>query len=142
MASKPETTFYTSVHKHLPPLSKLYRVKMSNPYVAGIADHWYSGTKADLWIEWKFITPPKRDETVINLCGGKKPIISALQQDWIEARSAEGRNVWVIVGCRDGGMVFRGCSWRILFTAKEFRRWIKQRAEIAAKILNHTGCRP
>ena len=142
MASKPETTFYTSVHKHLPPPSKLYRVKMSNPYVAGIPDYWYSGPKADLWIEWKFIVLPKRDDTVIDLCGGKQPTISALQQDWIKERLDEGRNVWVIVGHKNGGRI---CSaaylWQLLLSAAEFCKYSLSRADLAQTILRHTGTR-
>ena len=68
MAAKPETTFYTSVHRHLPSTDLLHREKMSNPYRGGTFDHWYSGKKADLWIEWKFVVLPKRDDTMIDIC--------------------------------------------------------------------------
>ena len=90
LAAKPETTFYTSVHRHLPPLDKLHREKMANPYRGGTADHWYDGPDADLWIEWKFIVLPKRGNTTIDLVTprGKKleSPLSALQQDWLAGR--------------------------------------------------------
>lgn len=132
--AKPETTFYTSVHKHLPPLSELHREKMHNPYRGGTADHWFSGCKADLWVEYKFIVVPKRDDTMIDLVGGNKPIISVLQQDWLTERHNEGRNVWVIVGCKEGGVVFRGREWGGAFDAGSFRLRIKDRKDIANQI--------
>lgn len=85
--SGPETRFYRSIHKLLPP--SVYRVKMSNPYVGGIPDCWYSGPAGDLWIEYKW---------------GSNGL-SALQKDWIDKRRAEGRNVWLISGTKDGGWV-------------------------------------
>lgn len=136
MAAKPETTFISSVHKHLPP--SLYRVKNHNEYAAGIADCWYSG-KRDLWIEYKFIALPKRDTTVIDLVGGKNPPLSALQQEWLMARSLEGRNVWVIVGCKDGGMIFEAGAWELPLTTADFRSQIQNRKDLAAEIANFTG---
>ena len=144
MASKPETTFYTGVHKHLPPPSQLYREKMANPYRGGTADHWYDGMKADLWVEWKFIPLPRRDDTVIDLVTprgkkGESPL-SALQQLWLEGRHRNGRNVWVIVGCKDGGVVMRSPSaWRMAWRVDAFKANLQSRQSIAAAILDTTG---
>lgn len=118
MSSKPETTFIASVHKHLP--EGLYRLKNHNPYNGGIADVWYSGER-DLWVEYKFLVLPKRDTTVIDLVGGKEPSISRLQQEWLKSRHAEGRNVGVIVGCKEGGVWFPGVSWDTTYTTGWFR---------------------
>lgn len=82
-----ETNFYRSIHKLLP--KEVYRVKMSNPYVGGIPDCWYSGVGGDLWVEYKW---------------GSNGL-SALQLDWITKRRAEGRKVWVIVGNKEGGTI-------------------------------------
>lgn len=133
MAAKPETTFTASVHKHLPPLSHLYRMKNNNQFNSGIADVWYSG-KRDLWVEYKFTVLPKRDTTVIDLVGGKNPPISALQQSWLRDRHDEGRNVWVIVGCKEGGVIYQHRDWEIPFTFGLLRPWIKTRAEVARLI--------
>jgi hypothetical protein len=95
MSAKPENTFISSVHKHLP--VELYHMKNNNPYNSGIADVWYSGVEQDLWVEYKFLVIPKRGDTVIDLVGGKNPSISALQQTWLKDRDVEGRNVGVIV---------------------------------------------
>lgn len=141
MAAKPETTFYESVHRHLPLPSLLHREKMSNPYRGGTADHWYDGPKADLWIEWKFIVIPKRDGTVISLVNGKQPILSTLQQDWLRERVANGRRVAVVVGSKTGGVWFGNTSWGLPFTAGEFRSLIKSRAALADQIVAITGHR-
>jgi hypothetical protein len=81
-------------------------MKNHNQYNGGIADCWYSATR-DLWIEWKFIVVPKRDATVIDLHAGKKPSMSALQAEWLRRRQLEGRNVWVGIGSKDGGVILR-----------------------------------
>lgn len=141
MAAKPETTFYESVHRHLPPPSLLHREKMSNPYRGGTADYWYDGPETDLWIEWKFIVVPKRDDTVISLVSGKKPTLSALQQDWLRGRVANGRRVAVVVGSKTGGVWFGNTSWGLPFTAGEFRSLIKSRAALADQIVAITGHR-
>lgn len=138
MAAKPETTFTASVHKHLPPLSQLYRMKNNNQFNSGIADVWYSG-KHDLWAEYKFIVVPKRDTTMIDLVGGKDPPISKLQQEWLRDRHNEGRDVWVIVGCKEGGVVFMARCWEQPFTAAQFRAWVGTRAEVARSITNFTS---
>ena len=139
MASKPETTFYTSVHRFLPPLSQLHREKMANPYRGGTADHWYSGPIKDLWIEWKFLLLPKRDSTVVDLIGGKNPLISPLQQEWLKQRDAEGRHLWFVLGCKEGGDVFEFGQWAGAYMTKHLRERVEPRANIAARIVRHTG---
>ena len=123
---KPETTFRLSVEKYLP--TSLYRMKNSNPYTTGVADSWYSGTKTDLWVEWKFQILPKRPSTLILA----KP--SPLQCVWLQARCHEGRNVAVILGCPDGGVVYQALSWAQALTCEQFRMRIKTRRQLAAWI--------
>lgn len=136
MAAKPETTFIDSVHKHLPVW--LYRMKNHNEYNGGIADCWYSGER-DLWVEYKFIAVPKRGTTPIDLVGGKNPNLSALQQEWLRKRHNEGRNVWVIVGCKEGGVIYRGCKWESAVTTAGFRIHLQSRKDLALEISNFTG---
>ena len=131
--AKPETTFIGSVHKHLP--ASLYRIKNNNIFNAGQADCWYSGSKADLWIEYKFIVVPKRGDTVIDLIGGKNPDISYLQQEWLTSRHAEGRSVGVIVGCKEGGVWLPGTTWKNVFNAEKFRAKVEGRTAIAERIV-------
>jgi len=122
--SGPENTFIASVHRHLP--TGLYRMKNHNQYNGGIADVWYSGDKADLWIEYKFEVLPKRDDTIV-------PIdLSPLQREWLTGRHAEGRSVGVVVGCREGGVWFpgtTGCGAGL--PVKSFRGLLITRIELA-----------
>lgn len=137
MSAKPENQFISSVHKHLPPA--LYRLKNHNQYNAGIADVWYSGVNKDLWVEYKFIVIPKRDSTVIDLVDGKDPSISVLQQEWLKNRNAEGRNVGVIVGSKEGGVWFPNTSWDFTYTAGQFREWVDTRQRLADFINSFVG---
>lgn len=121
--SGPENTFIASVHRHLP--VSLYRMKNHNQFNGGIADVWYSGSKADLWVEFKFITVPVRDTTVIDFG------LSSLQREWLASRHEEGRNVGVVVGCKAGGVWLPGISWGGPCTAADFRGCIKPRIELA-----------
>lgn len=136
MSSKPETTFIASVHKHLP--KDLYHIKNHNPYNGGIADVWYSGGR-DLWVEYKFIQVPQRSTTVVDLVGSKYPAISPLQQEWLRGRHAEGRNVGVIVGCKEGGVWFPGDSWDTTYTAGWFREHTVSRKRLADLICENLG---
>lgn len=127
--AKPETTFTASVHRLLPPLSALYREKMANPYRGGTPDYWYSN-KRDLWIEWKFIKLPAREQTEID----PTKLLSALQQKWLYDRFREGRNVWVIIGCKVGGVVLRDLQWTRPLKGQEFRDHLLSRLDIALRI--------
>lgn len=136
MSRGPENTFIGSVHAHLP--VQLYRMKNHNEYNSGIADCWYSG-KRDLWVEYKFIALPKRDTTLIDLVGGKTPMLSHLQQEWLKGRYEEGRNVWVIVGCKEGGVIYRKRTWEVPITAGDFWAGLQNRKDLASEIANFTG---
>jgi hypothetical protein len=125
--SGPENTFIGSVHKHLP--IELYRMKNHNQFNSGIADVWYSGSKADFWIEYKFVKVPVRDTTVIDFG------LSALQKDWLTKRSMEGRNIGVIVGSKDGGVWLPNTSFEFQLDAKTFRSMIRSRKDLAALIV-------
>ena len=121
--SKPETVFIESVHRHLP-VGSPYRMKNHNEYVGGVFDCWYSGSKTDLWIEYKFIVLPKRDDTMI------VPNLSALQLQWGNGRRDEGRNVAIVVGCKEGGVWLRHDQWAGC-TTKEFRAMMVTRRNLA-----------
>ena len=123
MARKPENTFRQSVHKHLS--SAVYHMKLHNIYLAGPADDWYSGRTTDLWVEWKYLVPPKRSTTAINIS------ISALQGEWLRSRYEEGRNVVVIAGCPEGGVVFRDLSWETPLQCGAYRAQLWSRKALA-----------
>lgn len=131
--SKPETTFTGAVHKHLPPgRQDPYWMKNNNLYTSGIWDVWYSGVAADLWVEYKFLVLPVRPKTTIYLG------LSELQLEWGRERAAEGRNLAVIVGCTEGGVIFRDRDWEHPITAEAFRAALLPRKEIAEWIMKFT----
>ena len=112
---------------------ELYKMKNHNQYNGGIADVWYSGRKADLWIEFKFVAVPVRDMTVIDFG------LSALQQEWLKSRHAEGRKVGVMVGSKTGGVWFPNMTWDTTHTAKSFRKQLCSRSDLADIIVNITS---
>ena len=94
---------------------------------------WYSGSIADLWIEYKYLGRiPKRK--VVDV----PPLLSALQRKWLINRCEEGRYVAVIVGCPNGGVILPGRNWQITYSAREFSRTLLSRTEIAKWIVNIT----
>ena len=101
MATKPETTLYTAINKSLP--RELHREKMNNPYRGGTPDFFYSGNKADKWVEYKWLPRTPRSSFV--------PALSSLQIKWLRERHGEGRNVAVIVGSPTGVMILKALEW-------------------------------
>lgn len=112
MSSGPETRFIKSIHRLLP--EELYHEKMSNPYRGGTPDVWYSGDKADIWVEYKY----------------GKNWLSELQRLWLEARIKEGRKGYVIVGNPTGGEVH--------LTLDKDRGIVMTKSEIAAWLVGQT----
>lgn len=106
-ARKPESTFSSSINKRLP--IGLHYEKMNNPYRGGTADFWYSGNKADLWVEYKWI--PKVPKKEYSLISGINPSLSKLQQQWLSNRYNEGRHVVVILGTPDGAIILDSLTW-------------------------------
>ena len=129
--SKPETRFYTAVHKELP--AAVYRVKINNPYVGGIPDCWYSGTGGDLWVEYKWIASlPKRAVVVV------PKLLSGLQKDWLTARHEEGRSTAVVLGSPEGAWVFEGLSWEQPIHPDEIRAHGLTKQQVADYIQTRT----
>lgn len=133
----PENTFIASVHRHLP--AGLYHMKNHNVFNGGIADVWYSGLGADLWIEYKFVAVPKREGTMIDVAGGKNPALSELQQHWLSARHAEGRSVGVLIGSKTGGVWFPGVTWDEPLSAGQFLSRAQTRKDLAGLISDLTS---
>lgn len=132
MAAKPESVFISSVHKHLPKV--LHKEKTNNPYRGGIADCWYSGAKGDLWVEYKYLpSVPKIGDITWQRLG-----ISSLQYDWLSERSEEGRNVAVVVGTPEGGVIYKHREWAITHSCVEFKQKLILRPHIANFIVGET----
>jgi hypothetical protein len=122
----PENTFIASVHRHLP--VGLYHLKNHNQYNGGIPDVWYSGPAGDLWIEYKFIVLPKRDDTIIT------PNLSELQKDWLRRRHSEGRKLGVVIGNKNGGVWFPDLAWESPLKTVEHRSQTLSRSDLAGVI--------
>ena len=103
--SKPETRYYSAVHKLLPRI--IHREKMHNMYRGGTADVWYSGNLDDLWVEYKWIAKLPKKAFV---CLERE--LSPLQQRWLTGRHEEGRNIVVILGTPEGAWVCEGAAWK------------------------------
>lgn len=115
MSSGPENRFRESLHRLLP--KTLHHEKMHNPYRGGTFDDWYSGTKADIWVEYKW--------------EGNE--LSPLQLKWGLERYNEGRSVFVIVGNKAGGVLYcTPAGWEMqecgsVMTKAEIVAWLVDR---------------
>lgn len=114
-------------------------MKNHNQFNGGIADVWYSGMVADLWVEYKYIVAPKRSETMIDIAGGKNPTLSELQQHWLTSRHAEGRAVGVLIGSKAGGVWFPGVTWCGPLSTRQFLERLQTRKELAELISDLTS---
>lgn len=132
MSTKPETRYYTAIHKLLP--KGLHREKMNNPYRSGTADVWYSGNDDDLWVEYKFITKVPKQAPI-----WMDKMLSPLQMDWLERRYLEGRNVVVILGSPDKGYVFETPKmWQDCLLPDELRERGLTKQQVADYIWRRT----
>jgi hypothetical protein len=122
----PENRFIAAVHRLLP---QVYHEKMHNPYRGGTFDVWYSGKAKDLWIEYKWIPrTPVRAQVI--------PALEPLQLKWGRERYEEGRDVFVVVGCPDGGVLFQRKAWEEGVSAEEFRRTLLTKFALAKWIFD------
>lgn len=130
--TKPENQFISGVHSHL---KDVYFEKMANPFRSGTADVWYSGVKGDAWIEYKFIPLIPKSAHI-------QAAVSERQRAWLLDRFVEGRNVHVIVGCPEGGMVIHPHNLGASYSPEEFRRRLQSRKQLAEWIREQTGSSP
>lgn len=132
MASKPESVFIRGVNKYL---TTTYFEKTNNPFRGGIADMWYSGTKSDLWVEYKYEPSLPRTRTYL-------PKLSPLQVMWLGNRYDEGREVAVILGIPEGGVIFTELGWLKPHTRSELLARAVSRQELAKWIHFRVGDSP
>ena len=105
---------------------------MNNPYRSGTADVWYSGSQADMWIEYKFLAkPPVRSETIL-------ADLSPLQIKWLRGRYEDGRKVYVIIGCPTGGVILRDLDWENPLSVTKFRDQLITKSDLAKWIVANT----
>lgn len=132
MSTKPETTFILSVNRLL---KGVYYEKTNNPFRSGIADSWYSGELGDLWVEYKYEPSlPKSKEYI--------PNVSPRQDKWLCGRFDEGRNVAVILGVPEGGIVMRSKTWMVPHTRPWLLDQVLSRPDLAKWIFSQVGKSP
>jgi hypothetical protein len=92
-----EIPFKKAINKHV----TTHNQTTYTPYYRGTPDHWYSG-KRDLWIEYKFVKFRPKITSWEN-------ILEPMQWEWCNYRFHEGRNIWVVLGYKDGksGIILR-----------------------------------
>lgn len=129
MASGPETRFIKSIHRLL---SSTYFEKMNNPFRSGTPDVWYSGKKGDLWVEYKFTENLPRSNAIM-------PDVSARQDRWLTHRLNEGRNVAVVLGTKDGAILYRDREWAVPLDEKTLTMRLLSKQELARWIFAQVG---
>lgn len=131
-ATKPENAFIRSIHRLIP---DVYGEKMSNPWRSGTADVWYSGLLGDLWVEYKY-------EAKLPRSHANRPGVTPLQELWLNQRYDEGRNVAVVLGLPNGGVIFRDKEWMEPLTAEQLAAKVVSKAAIAQWIHDQVGVSP
>jgi hypothetical protein len=127
-----EHGFIRSVHRHLPKKG-LTVWKINDNYRGGVPDAYYSGPKADIWIEYKYLKQiPKRAGTII------KPSLRPQQLKWLAKEHSFGRQVYCIVGSKEGGCIFKYPEWVEGIPTKAFNNSIIKQNELAAWICSLT----
>lgn len=137
MSSKPETAYYKAIHRQFARVGREpYHEKMNNPYRGGTWDMWYSGggkNSRDLWVEYKWLPQlPKRETTMI------LPELSQLQLLWGAGRYEEGRHIATILGCPEGGVIYRDMAWEEELSPSQFRAQMLSKEQIARYIADWT----
>ena len=131
MAAKPETNFVNALRDALS--ENVYSMKNNNEYVSGIPDLWFSGSKADLWVEMKFIQKLPKTVPI-------RPydLLSKMQEKWLRDRYEEGRNVAVIIGCKRSsrleGIILRDLAWERDIYPQDFDALIVSKSELVSFI--------
>ena len=126
MATKPEATFRAGVHKYLP--LKVHHEAAGNNYSKGTPDQWYDGQCFDLWIEWKYVKTIPRN---LNLLNTTTPKLSDHQQHWLQRAYSNGRNVCVIVGFKEGGIILSSMAWETVLPKEVIEEMLMSRKELA-----------
>ena len=130
MSQKPENSFIQSVHRKLK--EQVYHEKMNNPWRAGTPDVWYSGNLGDLWIEYKYVTK-------LPISAEIRPDLTPRQSRWLNNRFDEGRNVAVVLGTPDGGVIYRNKEWDKPLSITDIEERLQTREDIARWITNQVG---
>lgn len=78
--------------------------KISDRFTRSVPDVRYSGPKARLYVEYKWVNSLPKHATV-------KPNLSEGQKQWLRDEAALGVNVAVVVGSPEGAVLYKDLSW-------------------------------
>jgi hypothetical protein len=131
-----ESQFTAALRSEL--VQDLYVLKLNVAYARGVPDCYYSGSRADLWSEHKFlqVIPP-------TIALANPDVTTPLQQQWLIARHTEGRRVAMIVGAmKDGkahGLLLPGLEWQKPIPREEFLARLQNKKALAKQIIEMLG---
>jgi hypothetical protein len=97
--------------------------KPENQFIASV--------QMDMWVEFKFIDKIPKTETF-------RLDLTPRQLEWLRDRHQEGREVYVILGTKDGGVIFSDREWEGIFSQKELLSRVISRKDIAEWIATAT----
>lgn len=101
------------MHKHLP--TSIYRWKINDPYHGGVPDTYYSGSKGNCFVEYKYQEElPKRNTSKVKIN------LSAQQRIWLATQHEHNVNVFVVVGTRRSCYLTRDFQLKEI-TVKQFK---------------------
>lgn len=122
--STPENSFIRGVHRYV----TAYFEKTNNPYRGGTPDCYYEDTGM-LWIEYKFIVVPKREDTPV------LANLSELQKSWLRRCHDKTGRARVVIGCKAGGALLQSPGeWEEPMPARRFKQLVLSRPALGAAI--------
>lgn len=128
-----EDNVKNAVNSALPNAVHKQSMTMASMTSNGTPDHYYDGSKRDLWVEYKFWERSlKRNDLIGGVGSNKRGYYSALQYAWMCRRHAVGGNVVGIIGLPDRRVVIQtepcewlhGCTEVDAMSAKEAAAWV------------------
>ena len=107
-----EHSYVKAVHKALSP--EVFKWKIHDTYAGGVPDAFYSGPKAFIWAEYKYIKKlPVQGTSIL------KNTVSPLQKSWLNRAVDHGQRVMVIYGYEDKALVLENKEWNAAALTKD-----------------------
>lgn len=129
-----EGLYVKRIHRHMDAMDEPpYREKNHNVFHSGTPDVFYSGTKNDLWVEYKYVT-------TLKLVGGWiRTSLSPRQSLWLRDRWAEGRNCRLIIGSFVGSIIIDGPEFKPEVLVEDLRNSALTEKQVAEWITEFCG---
>jgi len=107
-----EHSFIRAVHRKLPP--DVMRWKIHDTYTGGVPDAWYAGPAGTLFVEYKYVSLPKKSTTRIKIG------LSEQQRLFLNRLIEYHLHCAVIVAHQNGASIFSPAEVDVGFTKKSF----------------------